>query len=59
MSNKNFDLDSEFDYEMSEIDERFGGNFSEMTSKAMKRSSPKKNKVIKFHKDGHFDKNHK
>jgi hypothetical protein len=43
------------DYDIEEVEEKFGGSFSEITSKVIKNSSPKKKKVIKFRKDGHYD----
>jgi len=51
------DLAEEFDYEIDEIEEEFGGDVSRMMSKKVKNFASKKNKdkQIKFHKDGHFD----
>lgn len=51
------DLAEEFDYEIDEIEEEFGGDVSRMMSKKVKNFTSKKNKdkQIKFHKDGHFD----
>ena len=51
------DLAEEFDYEIDEIEEEFGGDVSRMMSKKVKNFASKKtkDKQIKFHKDGHFD----
>ena len=51
------DLSDEFDYEIDEIEEEFGSDVSRMMSKKVKNFASKKNKnkEIKFHKDGHFD----
>lgn len=59
MSNRSIDFEDELDYEMNEIDERFGGNFSQVSSKAIRKSAPKKNKEPKFKKDGFYEKNRK
>ena len=53
------DFEDYDDFEMEEIENDYGINFSQMASKMMK-SKPKKNhKEPKFKKDGYYDKNRK
>lgn len=52
----NFEQD--FDFEMEEIENDFGSNFSKVTQK-VKKTQKKKHKEPKFHKDGYLDKNRK
>jgi len=55
MFNKKYETEDDFDYEMEELDEEFGDNFSNVVSRKLKNNQPKKNKEIKFRKDGYFE----
>lgn len=51
-----FDYDS---YELEEIAEKFGQNFSQVVSKTINNTSTKKKPCTKFRKDGFYDKDKK
>ena len=57
--NYNYDDENELDLD-DEVQEQFGEQISSSALRQMKNKSRKNNnKLLKFHKDGYFDKNRK
>lgn len=59
MGKYNFEDDE--DFELDELQEQFGDEFSSALSRQISNITKKKNtdKTVKFHKDGFYDKNRK
>jgi hypothetical protein len=55
---KHENYEDELDYEIEEIENDYGADFSQITKKFVSKSK-KKHKDVKFKKDGYFDKNNK